>query len=259
VKTRHFHRSDAARRPDWRGDWLRVALLPVAAALIAMTLLSVAGIARAATYKWVDDKGVVHYSDKVPPEAVDKNRVELNAQGVPIRKTDRALTPEQLRAKEQEDARAREIAKQREGIARRDRALMASYTTEKDIDLARDRALRTLEASIQSAEAYAAQLQVRQTDASAKKAGYADKPVPPAIERELESIAAETNRQSELIAQKKKDAEGVKARYEADRQRWRELIAAKASAEPSSSTPLAAAPESGGYPVLAPSKAAGKK
>ena len=38
---------------------------------VAATLWA-AGHALAATYKWVDEKGVVHYTDKLPPDAVDK-------------------------------------------------------------------------------------------------------------------------------------------------------------------------------------------
>ena len=34
--------------------------------------------AAATTYKWVDDQGIVHYSDKIPPEAVNKVRAETS-------------------------------------------------------------------------------------------------------------------------------------------------------------------------------------
>lgn len=200
-------------------------------ALIGLLLLAASGVGHATTYKWVDEKGVVHYSDKIPPEAVDKSRVELNSQGIPVKKTERALTPEQIRAQEQEQARATLVDKQRAEIARRDRALLSSYTTEKDIDLARERALRTIEAVVQSAESYAEKLSVRKAEAETKKASFAGKPVPAAIERELEAISVESAQQAELIAQKKREARAVRERYDADKQRWRELVAAKAGAE----------------------------
>jgi hypothetical protein len=225
--------------------------LPVAAALMAVALLTGPLPGHAAMYKWVDEKGVVHYSDQLPPEAINKNRVELNPQGIPINKTERPATPEQLRAKEQDEARARQVERQQEEIARRDRALVASYTTEKDIDLARDRALRTIEAVVQSAEAYAMQLKARGAEAEAKKASFAGKPVPPALERELESIASETARQTDLVARKKKEAEAVKAKYDADKQRWRELVAAKtaADAQTTAAVPVAPARPAGAAPA----------
>jgi len=245
VRTNEHGRIGPARRRSWRGDALRIALLPVTAALIGIAVLSNAAAAQGTTYKWVDEKGGVHYSDKLPPEVANKNRVELNAQGVPIKRTERALTPEQLKAKEQEEARAREIEKQREEIARRDRALLSSYTTEQDIDLARNRAQQTLDAAIQSAEAYAAQLKIRKADAEARKASYAGKPVPPAVERQLETISAEVDQQAELIARKKREAAALHAKYDADKQRWRELGAAKGASANAPSPPTATAAAAG--------------
>ena len=49
--------------------------LPLAAGralLVALAMTSIAGVALGDTYKWVDDKGVVHYTDKMPPDQVNK-------------------------------------------------------------------------------------------------------------------------------------------------------------------------------------------
>jgi hypothetical protein len=224
------------------------------APIVLASLAAGASVGHATTYKWVDDKGVVHYSDRVPPEAANKSRVELNPQGVPVKKSERPPTPEQVKASEQERARMSAADKQREEIARRDRALLSSYTTERDIDLARDRALRTIEAVVQSAEAYAVKLEGRKAEAEAKKAGYAGKPVPAAIERELEAISVESAQQAELIARKKREAESVRKKYEADKERWRELVAAKGSAVAPAPGATAAA---GGVPVESSSVPAG--
>jgi len=68
-------------------------------ALLVLAILIVsAPVARATLYKWVDDQGVVHYTDKMPPEAINKGNTELNKQGITIKKTEPALTPEQRRA-----------------------------------------------------------------------------------------------------------------------------------------------------------------
>lgn len=215
---------------DRAGGWLRAALPWVGAALAAFALLAAPGLSRAATYKWVDDKGVVHYSDKLPPEGVNKGNVELNSQGVPIRKTDPALTPEQRRAREIEDERRRQSVREEEEFERRDRALLASYTSEGEIELARNRALKTIEDVVQSAIGYSEQLTKRKVVTEAKKADYRGKPVPVAIESELESVAVEIARQADLIAQKKREAVAVNAKYDADKKRWRELVAAKGGA-----------------------------
>lgn len=217
-----------AGRDESRGDWLR-ASLPLAGAVVAAAALLL-GVrpAISATYKWVDEKGEVHYTDKLPPEEVNKGNVELNKQGVPIKKTEPALSPEQRRAKALEEDRQRQLAKLQEETERRDRALLSSYTSESEIDLARNRSLQTIDSVLKSAQAYAEQLTKRQAALEAKKkTDYSDKPAPPALERELEGISTELGRQAELIALKKREIVQVNTKYDADKQRWRALVAAK--------------------------------
>jgi hypothetical protein len=197
------------------------------AAFALAALLAHAGSAGAALYKWVDEKGVVHYSDVVPPEAVNKGSVELSKQGVQLKKTEPAPTPDQLKAKAAEDERMRTAAKQQEEVARRDRALLASYTSENEIDLARARSMQTIDNVIQSAQAYVVGLNKRRDAVLAKKAEAGDK-APVNLDRELEMLNGEIERQADLLAQKKREAATVTAKYDADKQRWRQLVAAKA-------------------------------
>jgi len=194
---------------------------PAAALLAALALA--AGAAEAALYKWVDDKGVTHYSDTMPPEAVNKGNVQLSPQGLPIKKTDPAITPEQRKAREAEEERQQEAAKLQEETARRDRALLDSYTTESDIDLAKNRSLRTVEMALKSAQAYSSQLTKRKADLAASKAALGSKPVPASVERELAATDAELARQADFIAQKQKELVTVAARYDADKVRWEAL------------------------------------
>lgn len=199
--------------------------------LLAATAMLLSPSLHAATYKWVDDKGVIHYSDKIPPEAINKGNTELNRAGIPVKRTDPAPTLEQRRAREAEEERARQIAREREVIERRDRALLSTYTTESEIDLARSRALSTIDGQVQSATGYSALLTKRKTDLEGKIAAFGGKPVPVVMERELANINSELAKQSELIAAKQKEALGVTARYEADKKRWSEMRArAEASA-----------------------------
>jgi Domain of unknown function (DUF4124) len=215
-----------------RRAFARDALPLAGAVLLATALLFAPGPARSTTYKWIDDKGVVHYTDTMPPEAVNKGSIELNKQGIPVKKTEPALTPEQRRLREVEDARLREIAKAQEEINRRDRALLSSYTTESEIDLTKQRALASVESVVQSARAYGDQLTQRKAEIDAQKASYGSRPVPPALDRELEGISTELARQNDLIALKKREADALVARYDADKLRWRELVASKSTLLP---------------------------
>jgi hypothetical protein len=206
-----------------RGDafWLA----STATFLLALVLTFLAP-AHATTYKWVDEKGIVHYTDKIPAEALNKGNVELDKQGIPVKKTDPALTPEQRKARAAEEARQQQIAKDRELVERRDRALLATYTTESEIDLARGRAVNTIDAQVQSSTAYSATLNKRKLELDGKKAALGDKPIPPVLEREAANISDELAKQADLIAAKQKEIIIVTARYDADKKRWKELRAA---------------------------------
>jgi len=208
-------------------------------ALVAV--LVAAPQARAATYKWVDEKGVVHYTDKIPPEAVNKGNVEINKQGVAVKRTDPAPTAEQRRAREQEEMRQQQLAREREEIDRRDRALLATYTTESEIDLARNRALSTIDAQVQGASKYTTLLTKRKVELDAKKSALGDKPVPMVLERELANIDSELQKQEALITAKKKEIVVVNARYDLDKKRWAGL---RAQAEASANATLNGTPTS---------------
>ena len=208
----------AAERRHWaleQAAWT-LALLVAAALLLSPAV-------HAATYKWVDDKGIVHYSDKIPPEAINKGSVELNKQGVPVKKIDPALTPEQRRAAEAEEDRARQAARIREDSARKDRALLQSYTTESEIDLSKKRALGTIDGQVQSAQAFVITLNKRKQEITARIAALGDRPKPASMEVELTNVNEELAKQEELIAAKRKEVVAVSARYDADKKRWQEL------------------------------------
>lgn len=223
------------------GALARLGRLPVFGLLGVAVLLLAAPHARAATYKWVDEKGVIHYTDKIPPEAVNKGNVEINKHGVAVKRTDPAPTAEQRRAREQEEIRQQQLAREREEIDRRDRALLATYTTESEIDLARNRALSTIDAQVQGASKYTTLLTKRKVELDAKKSALGDKPVPMVLERELANIDSELQKQEALIAAKKKEVAVVNARYDLDKKRWAGL---RAQAEASANATLNGTPTS---------------
>jgi hypothetical protein len=199
-------------------------LLCCGAGLLAA--VSLVSAANAATYKWTDEDGKVHYSDKAPPEA-PKGAAVLDKQGRQVKKIDAPLSPEAIKAKADEDERQKAAAKARDDQARKDRALMQSYTSENEIDLARQRAVSTLEAQITSAQAFIETLQKQQKSVATRKQAYAGKPIPVELERESASLEEELSRQNILIRQKSEELTMVAQKYDTIKQRWREIVADK--------------------------------
>jgi hypothetical protein len=210
-------------------------------ALWAVALLALAGAAGATTYKWTDENGKVHYSDKAPADAPSGTTV-LDKQARPVKKIEAPPSPEELKAKAEQEQRARTEAREREEQARKDRALLQSYTSENEIDLAKSRAVSTLQAQIASAQAFRETLLRQQNALAARKKTYEGKPIPIELERESVSVEAELSRQNVLIGQKQAELAMVTERYDTIKQRWREIVADRERAAAAEQPPTSDAP-----------------
>ena len=211
--------TDAREAPP---DEARGSMWLIPALLLGALFIVIAVNAHAALYKWTDPNGHVHYSDQLPPDAVNQTSYQLNRQGMTIRKTEQ-VHPVAKPKDESEAQRLKDAERERMIAQRRDRALIESYANESEIDLAKARAVATIEGQVQSAQAFIGQMTKRRDELEATKTTFAPRPVPGSIEREIETIDAEIARQNEFIAGKKKESATVAARYDSDRQRYREL------------------------------------
>lgn len=161
--------------------------------------------------KWVDDKGVTHYGDVIPSQYSNKNSV-INSQGMVIQHNDprtykAELTPEEIEQ------------------ARRDRALMASFTNEQEIDLARDRHLQMDDITIQGLQ-QRRQTAVKQLEANQKFAGgfqQRKKPVPADVTQDIKDNQAEIGRIDAQIKLQNDTIAATKKRFDTDKKRFIEL------------------------------------
>ncbi len=174
-------------------------------------------------YKWVDENGETHYGEVVPPEYADRDKTQLDAKKLMVReKTKKSnagteeKTPEQLAAIEQR---------------RKDKALLNTYSNEKEIDLARGRNLQQVEARINSIE-----MQLKTANDSLK--GYnqeqanlknANKGIPDSLRSD---IASAQKRKSNLeidLKEAREKAAAVRASYDADKARFHALTTGTAN------------------------------
>lgn len=98
--------------------------------------------ALAAMYKWVDEKGKTHYGDSIPPQYANRAGDRLSKSGVAAPKAERPAAAAETRVSEQEAERQRLEAKRQLEQKRQDTALLATYASEREIDLARERELK---------------------------------------------------------------------------------------------------------------------
>ncbi len=180
--------------------------------------------AAAKMYKWVDDQGVTHYGETIPPEYANKDRSELNKAGRVVN-TREVLTPEERRAKELEETKKREEAEAALERKRRDKALLNTYTTVKEIDLARSRNLQQVEARINSVSS---QLKMA-TDShlglqkEAEGLAKANRKMPKSLQEDLQESQVRLAKAQQDLEKAKAEKAAVEARYDADKARFKEL------------------------------------
>lgn len=175
------------------------------------------------TYRWVDDQGVVHYGDHVPPQYAQKEHTELNAQGVELKRLDAEKTPEQ-RA---EDSRREEVILRQK---QHDSFLLTTYTSVADIEALRDERLQQLKAQRAAAEAYVESLRARLAALQSRAllfTPYNSKPgargMPDDLTEDLVRTLNEMRSQSGAIVAQNEQETSLRNQFQADIDRYRQL------------------------------------
>ena len=196
--------------------------------LLCSTLLAVApAAAQQRMYKCVDARGKVYYTQVPPPECLGRDTQELDKSGTPMRKsqTPAALTPEQQRAREAELKKKIEAEERAKEERRKNTALLNTYSSEKDIDDARGRALKEAELAIAETEKRIVGAQKRRKELESEKEFYVKKPMPLRLKQEIANNEIEIKNQTELLDAKKKEISIINAKYDSDKRRYVELTA----------------------------------
>jgi len=197
-------------------------LVPVLALVLAETA---SGDQR--LYRWVDGDGNVHYSDQVPADQSKPAKAILNERGMTVDHVDAAKTSEQI-AEEKRKQREAEARRQRESKrAAYDRVLLNTFHSEQDIVHARDSKIAALENMVRIAEHATVQLEEQREAliaraAAAERAGRA---VPADLEADLQDIRRQMQSRERYIQEKRAEQDEIRAKYEGDIRRYRELRA----------------------------------
>lgn len=169
-------------------------------------------------HKCIDADGKIYYSDKFTPDCETSS--ELNRQGITVSPKPAPSTATQGAQKPGAAPTAQSLAEER-----RDKALVATYTTEQEIELAQDRNLQAPLQAVKVSETRLGKLDKELESLQKQADGFTSKkkPVPAHLTEDINSKrSAQSALQSEL-AQKNSQVSQIRARYEADKVRFREL------------------------------------
>lgn len=99
-------------------------------------------------YKWVDEDGNVHYSDRVPPEQIKKEHEELSNHGVILEKIANARTEEEIKTEKDEKKRQILAGKEAEKQEKIRENIIKAYANENEIIRLKNERLSALERNI---------------------------------------------------------------------------------------------------------------
>ena len=174
---------------------------------------------KAKIMKWVDEHGVTHYGDTVPPQYAGKQS-SINARGLP--QNDPVTDTSSSKESEQ---------------SRRDRTLQAVYSSDQEIDLARERNMQMDQVMLESLEQHKINVTSRLQELGQAQSSYTKrgKPVPEEIKADHKTATLHLDRINEQIAERKQHMDATRQRFENDKKRFIEL---KSNSPASDSQPL---------------------
>ena len=154
----------------------------------------------AAMYKWVDSKGVVHYSDRLP-ESTRTTPTRISKSGISTPTGETKQSEARLTVQEMEQQKIE--AKRQLERNRQDAALLATYSSESEIEAAREREQKR-----------------HQETLKLMTAGLAGS-----------SNAEDKRKLDALLAKGQQEADAINARFEAQKVRFRELTPGRPMAQ----------------------------
>ena len=186
-----------------------------------------------AVFKCVDERGLTHYGDTVPPQCARRDVIEYSSNGDVVQRISAPLTGEQ--AKTRDEIRAKHSEEQRKvnDQRARDLALMGTYGSEREFDISRDAIIVELiarKATLATRVGEVEKLLEKYSDemefyqAGKGKNAKAKEP-PPQLTQDVARSKADIvglNRAMERIDE---DKDAVTSRFDTEKARWKRLKA----------------------------------
>ena len=122
----------------------------IRAVLLTFSLLCYSTMVSAALYKWVDEKGNIHYTSTPPPESAVHDREVIGKQGRVIKTIRGQMTPEEKAAYEQRLLEEERAAKEKADREEYDRRLMLTYSSLYDLEKTREQRVSTQDELIEA-------------------------------------------------------------------------------------------------------------
>ena len=178
---------------------------------------------------WTNHEGVRECGNTIPPEFAQKAHREVSEQGVTLGTTERAQSKEELRREREERARLAAIEAEKKRLraerATKDRVLLSTFTTEKDLKLAHDGQIAAIDIRIQHTEQIVKQLErsLEKHHADAAKLERSGKAMTPELKTKIANMERQIKESTALNERRRQQQAELAAQFEEDLNRYREL------------------------------------
>jgi hypothetical protein len=199
--------------------------------MIAATALLIAPLAAHSqarpgelTYRCVGKDGRKYYGSTLPQQCIGQPVEQLSTSGLVVRRISPEGDEKERLAKEAAAKKKREDEAAAREASRRNRALLATYTSEQDIDEARSRALADNDKAVRDVELRIDAIKKRRASYDKELEFYKGNSKPPArLQDDIRDAEIDLQAQEDALVAKKKDANNINARYDDDKKRYQEL------------------------------------
>lgn len=171
-------------------------------------------------YKWVDENGVTHYGDSVPPQYAKTEQAVLNEKGVEVGRVHAEMTAEQQAI---ESARTKGIELQKQ----RDQFLLTNFASVAEIEAQRDLQVEQIQSQSTAAEQFVDTLNTRLTGLQARAQTFKPyntaanaRAMPDDLAADLVRTLNELRTQKNLVNTKRTEIANVEKQYQADIDRF---------------------------------------
>lgn len=184
------------------------------------------GVNQKKVYRWVDDKGQVHYGNAVPPEYARSDREVMNRHGVAVKKIEGDFTEAEAREQAETQRRLKEAAARRQ----RDNVLLRSYLSVAEIEMLRDRRVEILDSQIGVQRQYIDDLEKKLTRLLVQSNNFAPKnkkpnakPLPENLAEDIKRTGSDIRTTNANLDRTRTERQKLLDEFAADIQRFKEL------------------------------------
>ena len=174
-------------------------------------------------YKWVDETGVTHYGDHIPPEYANQEQHVINSQGVETEHVDALGSAEQAAAADQKKIDTAQRAA-------RDRNLLNTYVTVAEIERLRDQRLALVSDQIKVTNQFLEILNGRMKKLRASSMRFKPYntdpkalPMSDQLAEDLVRVGNDIRTQEENLREKRSEESTMSKQFESDIARFKEL------------------------------------